>query len=403
MYLGNVILAVNDFVKERNEHVKRVHISHDDLDGYGCTAIIKIMSEEEDRISGSHSKTPITYINIDAPSKISSVIRDCVDTVISQGFDKEHDLLYFMITDIGSVNPDIFREINDVYGVTCAYVLVDHHVRVYNGDEDKMEVVQTPDGKINKIRGYYFVYTGLAATYIISDIYERIHNAMSDGMSIQRINLPGNETAANSYDLSNKLLVDRTRKAIRDVADCINKYDTGKWGKWYNLSNASEVAPEVLLQMAFTWFKDHGYDFSDVLVNVIKDVNDTQGWYSEWSEHVLENYNKLTMYMDRFVKGMKEYHTISTLGVCIDGLCMPFGINIKYYIIRNKETDDLGGCFSLISREILDSTNTDLLILIDYVEKTVSLRSSENGVNCARIARANGGGGHIRAAGFPII
>ena len=61
--------------------------------------------------------------------------------------------------------------------------------------------------------------------------------------------------------------------------------------------------------------------------------------------------------------------------------------------------------FSLCSHELMKKYKLDLFILVDEPKGTVSLRSMNNHgfeINCANIARHNGGGGHKRAAGYPI-
>lgn len=61
--------------------------------------------------------------------------------------------------------------------------------------------------------------------------------------------------------------------------------------------------------------------------------------------------------------------------------------------------------FSLCSHELMKKYKMDLFILVDEPTGTVSLRSMNNHgfeINCADIARRNGGGGHKRAAGYPI-
>ena len=80
---------------------------------------------------------------------------------------------------------------------------------------------------------------------------------------------------------------------------------------------------------------------------------------------------------------------------------MNLGVNVYKYTIHGPE-DELGGMFSLISKELLTSSHIDMLVLVDYRKRTIGLRSKDGGVNCTRVATANGGGGHMRAAGFPF-
>ena len=61
--------------------------------------------------------------------------------------------------------------------------------------------------------------------------------------------------------------------------------------------------------------------------------------------------------------------------------------------------------FSMYAKAYLENCNGThmLMVRVDTVDsKAVSLRSITNDVDCYQIAVAHGGGGHIRAAGFPL-
>ena len=391
MYLGNILVALNDFVSESNPHVKRIHISHDDLDGYGCTFIIK----KAGKLVNNTNPTPVTYINISQPSMIETVIENCVHAAINQGFDAEHDVLSFLITDIGNVNPAIFRKINDDMHVTCSYIIVDHHVRKYDARDDEFDQIITPDRKIALTRGYYFVYNNLCATYILFDAFTRIFKTFDDTGAHTYVT-----TITPRWESPKSVVSPRLTEAVKELSQCVNDYDTGNWGNW-NCSY-EDCSDSVKLQLIFNAYKQDGNDFSEILLDLFNHMDDMTSRLKELMSIAKLNHNELIAYHQKFLDGLKHCDCAS-MRLPVGNISIKCGMSIYYYIIEN-ESDELGGFFSLLSKEVLENTypECDMLVLVDLPNNAVSLRSKENGINCARIAMANGGGGHPRTAGFPL-
>lgn len=408
MYLGNILIGVNDFVMIRSPHVHRHCISHDDLDGYGCSALVKLADLIYTKSTTSKSTdvtklkvNPIHFHNISKPSSIGSEIESIVEYELKNGFDKEHDILFILITDIGAVNPQIFRDINDD-GITCTYAVVDHHIKQYNGESDELEIVVTPDNAISMTRGYYFVYNGLCATYILNDIFERIFNINSELMIRSRFMDP---TKQNNSDIAAMLISSELPLRVKDCSECINRYDTGAWGDWHS-GALEDVSDDVKTQLVFNFYKNHNIldQFMDDLISSLVDVKNESNWYQKWQEYTREEYISLMHAYNKFIEGSSTFSVPPiVIGQKIPHLSLDINVGCGGLIyIINSEDDELDGYFSLISREAIDKLKVDIVILVDNIDKTVSLRSGENGVNVEKIARANGGGGHIRAAGFPI-
>ena len=55
-----------------------------------------------------------------------------------------------------------------------------------------------------------------------------------------------------------------------------------------------------------------------------------------------------------------------------------------------------------VGQALLDLDGIDLAVAVDLTAGVASLRSREGGPDCSRIAEEYGGGGHVRAAAFPI-
>ena len=64
------------------------------------------------------------------------------------------------------------------------------------------------------------------------------------------------------------------------------------------------------------------------------------------------------------------------------------------------DTDEIHYPFSMYAKAYLEENNYPILVRI--TPKDVNLRSTDSYSYCYDIAKANGGGGHARAAGFPI-
>lgn len=377
MYLGSILSGINTFMSETSEHVKRIHISHSDADGVGCHVVSKCSFG----ILNPYSKSPISYIVVDNPSTIHNTIMNCVDTAINQGFDKQHDMLAFLITDISKVNPNIFDEIND-RGIPCYFVVLDHHVTIIE-DIDPISNVTTADGAISRPSGWYFVQQGLSATYMMNDIVFRIYKAM------QQKNMILPEMKSKSIIMSN---------TMQGFAEMINRYDLGNWGKWNGLS-MDQLADEIKLQMIFTSY-DSTEDAMNDMLEVLEGGEHELEIKRRWGDICRTQYDELMSSYAKVIIGLQPCITTNTT-FRANGITISYPINAKYYAIYT-EKDDIN-YFSLISKEILENDpSMDMLVLVDHLTKTVNLRSAKDEVNVARIAMANGGGGHPRAAGFPI-
>ena len=111
MYVKPIMEGVHTFIAETDKRVKRIHISHDDMDGYGCNIILECAL----RLLNAASDSPITHVNISKPTDFENTLNDLVNTMIQQGFDTEHEMIAVMATDLGSIDPDFFKEIMEQY------------------------------------------------------------------------------------------------------------------------------------------------------------------------------------------------------------------------------------------------------------------------------------------------
>lgn len=405
MFIGDLQDGIYRFLTEMNPNVKRVHISHNDLDGYGCTALIKIALSVLDV---DDSPSPITYIHVDRPSDIDKAILECVETMLCQGFNKDCDKIRFLITDIGRLRPDVFVKIRNELGVDCNYCYIDHHPDDASiGSNVYKDLSSDPGHNDGEYFEYRLVNTSDCATFMLNDIVFRrivrsvITHDRSECLSDRHfMNTAGsfrpNIMVYRSAEINRKIAMTHV---VSTFANAVNSYDLGQWGAWN--CPFDEVAADVKLQLIFSYFFEKGIDFSDEIYEIVMHMDDEvyEQMYDKWREIARMQHEKLLKNLKKCTDNLSKCEDVK-VPICED-IIMNYGVNVYKYIIHGPE-DELGGMFSLISKELLTSSHIDMLVLVDYRNRTVGLRSKDGGVNCTRVATANGGGGHMRAAGFPF-
>lgn len=395
MYIGNILQGISQFTTEKSSHVRRIHISHTDLDGVSCTALIKLSQA----VLNKDTDSPITYIGLDNPSEIHSEITTAAHACLEQGFSREHDMLMFLITDIGSVNPAVFDKLNKE-GIPCAYIVLDHHPQKYKVESaSDYDLVYTQDREIARNTGYYLISREACATYTLNDIMLRTLHAYRDIYQVGNHVIDGVHWNPNPVRHGDPLT--NLEKALSEFATMVDRYDTGKWGNWN--TTPENVAIEVKLNLIFNYFDQRGEDFSDKLLAAMLDVTDTTNWFKDWYDIAVSEAAKLQEDYKLFKERLMAVpdHPCITLTGDNWSVNMGLGINCMYYVTETED-DPIIGNFSLFAREYLENSDINLLINVNRVNKTVELRSKDNGVNCTRIATANGGGGHPKVSGFPI-
>lgn len=395
MYIGNILQGISQFTTEKNVHVKRIHISHDDLDGVSCTALIKLSQA----ILNKDTDSPITYVNISNPSEIHDKIQDMAYSALEQGFSRDHDMLAFLITDIGAVDPKIFDKLNED-GIPTIYIVLDHHPQRYFVETaSDYDLISTKDKEIFRNTGYYVIAKESCATYTLNDIMLRTLHAYRDIYQVSDHVVDGIHWNPNPVTNSSPLT--NLEKGLSEFATMVDKWDTGKWGKWNG--DPENTAIEIKLNLIFQYFKRKGEDFSDRLLSAMQDITDTTNWFKDWYEIARTECTKLQEYYKVFISKLHTIEGPISIPVEINGTTfhIDLGLRAKYYI-ETEEHDEVIDNFSLFSREYLETTDTNLLINVDMVHHTIGLRSQDKDVNCTRIAVANGGGGHPKAAGFPF-
>lgn len=471
-----------------SEH--KIHISHTDLDGYGCYLpryLMEIYEHHVHRNTADENETKkvseiVRYSTNNLGNAVIPLVDATVNSVLQSYWnEKYYDILRslnILITDIGSIDVNRIQYIFDVYPGTTI-TIIDHHeidpnkLRYWNENEQRMQTLES----IQLIVDDYHL-----TVYFSPDLY--------------LIYIYSKETSAANlcYCLTKELIYSHilTNDLTRKFFQWIAAYDTGDFGNWR--VDRGEIAMQSLINASFNYYKkrrcpneeeqekmkacldsyniekkrkelyDGGFShinmieefyyslyenkftkqagglntesnlqkLLDIFRAVISTEEDIYGLseFSTTSATLLSSMEAFGEESDRYLRWLEQYardkytihvpledlgnHCILNIKVeqTINGMTRSYGFDMK---IPAKEITvplkimvtlkDEPIPFSLYAKEFLTSEQEkengyNMVIQLDMKTKTVNLRSADDRVNCAIICRANGGGGHIRAAGY---
>lgn len=413
----------------------RFHLSHNDLDGLACHVVSTVYDralnrfevpladvtdalqyENWDEIHDAHHRTPIRHSICKAGAKnvkeaLHQIFAVCCKFVYYKPVGPK-DQIILLITDLGGITDSMFDEFYEEFGDRFQVIVIDHHLAT------------TPDrGKCNPNQIFWYV-TGYQEGNLQSAA-KNLHATTYD---------------PNASDIAASEKHKVFMKQLTEYIEAVSKYDTGRWGKWLGGSTLDAVDLSVQHQLYFnhlSWDTVSVFHYT-MIQNYVEDMirllctEDYVHKDLQYREIVSNNLNKLhkefhdmyqltlahnphvtlTLKIDPIngVYNPTTRHTIRLGNISADvqpinSLLQPlvtFGI---IELCKDRRQTREWKYFSLCSREIMKKYKLDLLILVDEPNGTVSLRSMDNHgfeIDCADIAWRNGGGGHKRAAGYPL-
>lgn len=421
----------------------RFHLSHNDLDGLACHVVSTVYDCALNRfeipladvtdalqykkwkeVHNAHHRTPIRRSICKAGAEnikeaLHLIFEACCQSVFYKPVGPK-DQIILLITDLGGITDSMFDEFYEAYGDRFQVIVIDHHLAT-TPDRGKCD----PNQIFWYVTGYQEGNLQSAAKNLFTvtyGSYDAVHT-----------------TSATSNYASKKQ--ETFVKQLTEYVEAVSKYDTGQWGEWLGKSTPDDVDLSVQHQL---FFNNRSWDRNADLVrrvpisNYVQDVvhllttEDYVHTNLQYWEIVNNHLNKLHREFYDMYQLTLVYNPLVTFTLKIDpinGVYNPAtrhtirlgDINADVHPINNplhplvtfgiiELRKDQGPTrdwkyFSLCSREIMAKYMLDLFILVDESKDTVSLRSMDNHgfeINCADIARRNGGGGHKRAAGYPI-
>lgn len=306
---------------------------------------------------------------------------------------------------------------------------------------------------IEDIDAYLYICSDHSATKLLMDIMT---------INVQKVilNLKARVEETKDKDLQDRLdRAERSFPVMQKVAEAVSLYDTGNFGTWYISEDVEEYNEKVSFQAAlngmfrqydptddsdlwhyrydplnyvFHWAycvirfqpEDKPVADMDIYYPVGKDRAPMDGWRWDQSDSLIREFVELSRkYDDEWMPNLVSFR-VEALEEGYVGLTMEHtecetsytdkikqyvaGMNnlaIGRYMIRLTTEEDEEYPMSIYAQKMLkDSPEVDFFMEIkEKADKVVvSLRSVKEGSNCVEIANANGGGGHIHAAGFTL-
>lgn len=349
-----------------DETAVRVHISHNDLDGYGCNIVLGWAIDCVD----DRRKTDIIR-NIDAGNEnfaktVSEVISD-KDTVY-----------HVLVTDL-SVDPRPLMALQEE-GYHVEFVILDHHKSSLQYKEISGESL--------------YVNLDVSATELLFTTVVPYLREVNEGNV---------KEAAPAYAIYGDYLgceISMTR-----YAETVTKFDLGRFGPWYGLDYNKEVDNSIKEQCLFAYANNVEHNINQYLECRRRSLTLFGNGSMLSHAHARDYFNKLQSEYDEFSKDLvARYCNIPHLDIVPNISTFPCKMmsfpTIEVYVHSNgKPIND----FTLISKE-WTSRHPDvyMLVYVNMQRRAVELRSGPDGADCAKIAMCNGGGGHKHAAGFPL-
>ena len=421
----------------------RFHLSHNDLDGLACHVVSTVYDcalnrfeiplgdmtdalqfKNWDEIHYTHHRSPIRHFISEAGAKnvkeaLHKIFESCCRLAVYKPVGPK-DQIILLITDLGGITDSMFDELYDAYGDRFQAIVIDHHLST------------TPDrGKCDPNQIFWYV-TG----YQEGNLQSATKNLFTATRGSYDAAHPTSTTSGRASKKQEKFV-----KQLTEYVEAVSKYDTGRWGEWLDRKTPDDVDLSVQHQL---FFNNISWDSSaDIFrrVQISKYVQDmiyllsTEDYVhtnrAYW-EIVRGNLNELHKeFHDMFLLTL-VYNPHVTLTLKVDPINGVYNPATRHMIRLGDISTDVQPInnplhplvtfgiielhkdqsqtkewkyFSLCSRELMKKYKLDLFILVDEPNGTVSLRSMNNHgfeINCADIARRNGGGGHKRAAGYPI-
>ena len=352
----------------------RIHITHNDLDGYGCIIVTDVIRHHLSQDKKLFHDVPIIERAVSNPGEVPEILLSTITSLTKiDGYIPGTDRLKVLVTDLAP-DPSVFKRLI-LNGHLLDFCVIDHHEGHYAYDLEALK-----DDVLYK-NGSYYIHKTTCATNLVFDI------------------------CVLAVILGDGGVLSPWCKQLMDFAKAVNRFDLGNWGSW-NCGNISDVPVEVQEQLIFNRAR-RDEKVMTWLANRVKAIDRGEPFVLQHQDLANEEWSDLVTSMNLFLSQMQNWtvQEAPLFSVQMDGMNRVF--NGPVYQVRGllveKDEPSLQN-YSLISRQILeDHPDIDMLVYIDRNRNTVELRSRKNEcVDVSRVAYVNGGGGHRNAAGFPL-
>lgn len=442
-----------------------LHITHTDLDGVGCSVVLREYYKDTaekphiatrfvsdyDRVLDA-VKSEISHLNVTSmankyPNKASLVIlitdhnpfSKCDDYVANQMMD-------FMKSD--EVSKNVMSMIDSGRFDDVTMIILDHHrTNFLIGLND---VIESPNDSARLER-----YNGHAVLASAYKGMRRLAGTEENGDFVSICTLMLTDVNNSATFLLSEILQNVDDK-VKNFAYEVSQHDTGNFGHWWandhddfhNLTSDSEKLNYVFedyMRRGVTepyWFEQFIHDVRS-LIDKNEDINDIYRKVcvnTMFGSIAMANALRATQRYDHTIRNVEWYDLTSESGCVVpyhihekgnpetvarstlddmihadpisknivlksDGL---EGRIVHVAVIRSFTLDECNFPFSLYSQKFL-TENSDIDIIMHIrpmadnpLKIEMSMRCYKDDIDISKFARANGGGGHLRAAGITI-
>lgn len=393
-----------------------IHVSHDDLDGYGCNIVLERVSKANPiPFAKNYANNEYVYCALADSyqkhfntSKLNAEVYDYIDTILSDelyilnnSITHNRIPVYILITDLGGLEIKELEERFKKYttnGRIINFIIVDHHRTIYTKDygDTYGQVIIKHENDDHTIKTWFFQSPHASATL-------HLYNLLT-------------------YQPERGIRTYMYYGHLDEFARAVSAYDTGDFGNWIMPEFTSEafnkVSNQAKLNMLYAYYKksyDNGNTeamrmFHKIIAELINKKKPNRSNITNVAKTIL--YNEIVdmnkKYQQQFASRVEVHSTKHDCEIeLFPGLTMmvedPWITEVA--VIIDDDINTVHYPFSMYAKAYLENCNGThmLMVRVDTVDsKAVSLRSITNDVDCYQIAVAHGGGGHIRAAGFPL-
>lgn len=414
----------------------RYHISHNDLDGYACnliTDVASIVSKKLDICSDETNNGCYNIAsNIPIPRYLNDTINNFFDDFRNEMRTKE---VWILITDLGGIDPfDLYavlkscRKKHGIYTTNIRVCIMDHHINTILDsipEETNNAYVLRKNATTGRTE-FFMINAGISIEYY-GDMRKSAAKILTDKfMNLQIVK-----------DVLQWASIHR----IMQFSDYVSSWDTGNFGYWYS-NKIHEVDKQVKYNLLFSHFSQLDYlsgteDKTDVmrrlfitqLADYFSDPHNPGTFLDIYNEIAEARLQKMNDDYFEFLKleskriNLLEALTAGQIVLEIEG--EPYTVKIpgetlakstdydpkleNMDIVIFKDTEEFNSySYSPYAQRYLKDPREENGITIRINKHSngdisVDMRSLHDEISVQAIAFVNGGGGHKKAAGFPII
>lgn len=415
-------------VSNNQQHPRRIiHISHNDLDGYGCNVarmLIYMNIAEKFKVNGMVYDQ--TYNISKLNDSFYEILENAVTAEISFNFNKEIEDYSILITDIGGLKLDkidvVLRKVGAEVNRTLNFkvYIIDHHRSSYMASD-----VITEDDNLTALNGM----KAIKYSNVTDNVFGCVTgNSSGDNITCQYF-YAFNTAKCGTSLLMQIMGLDTSTRAIAKYISAVQNYDTGKCSNWKidpsdDIMHAiAKVDLGIILNTSLQLKLNEPASAGDDMFYYTKAIATRVhgGYVYPINESRVEP--SLNEIHAKLIKMSQDYETFAKFVKTMDLCDVPKyleSVNIKItlpnydgnynhmkvgVIIDTEEFNDYN--FTSYAKEFFNDNPFCIgLFRADLYDdvKTISMRSPSiyTYMNCFDIASLNGGGGHVHAAGFPI-